>query len=122
MPDPEVNNAAGEESFIRWIRARAGLIKPDPSSLVVVGTGDDLAVLDWPRGDLVMAGVDQCLDGIHFDSKIHSPQAIGIKAVNRNLSDCAAMGCRPAALIISAALPSNLPGGSGLEYAKNLYI
>src|SRR5271163_4848533 len=111
MLDPNTDNAAGEESFIRWLRDRARNVRSDPPDLVNVGIGDDLAVLKWP-GELLLVGVDQCLDGIHFDSKIHSPQAIGIKAVNRSLSDCAAMGCRPAALVISAAMPA----GIGLEY------
>lgn len=66
---------------------------------------------------MLLPGVDQVLDGVHFDSKIHPPAAIGSKAVNRCLSDCAAMGCRPAAILIAAALPI----GSGLDYAKELY-
>jgi thiamine-monophosphate kinase len=85
--------------------------------MVRVGIGDDLAVLDWPAG-LLLAGVDQCLDGVHVDSKVHSPRAIGKKATNRSLSDCAGMGCRPVAVLIAAALPS----GCGLDYAKEIYL
>jgi thiamine-monophosphate kinase len=85
--------------------------------MVRVGIGDDLAVLDWPSG-LLLAGVDQCLDGVHVDSKVHSPRAIGKKATNRSLSDCAGMGSRPVAALIAAALPS----GCGLDYAKEIYF
>jgi thiamine-monophosphate kinase len=55
---------------------------------------------------------------VHFDSTVHSPRAIGAKVMNRNLSDCAAMGCLPAAAVLSAALPR----GVGVEYAKELYL
>ena len=45
------------------------------------------------------------LDGVHFDSAVHSPRDIGRKVMNRNLSDCAAMACLPAAAVATAALP-----------------
>ncbi len=37
--------------------------------------------------------------------------------MNRNLSDCAAMGCLPAAAVVAVALPRE----AGMEYAKRLY-
>lgn len=103
----------GEFDFIDWIRA-----KQKPSPLVNVGIGDDLAVLNWPKDDLLLVGVDQVLDGVHFDSKVHSPRAIGRKVMNRNLSDCAAMACLPAAALATVALPK----GVGAEYAKELFL
>ena len=38
--------------------------------------------------------------------------------MNRNLSDCAAMACLPAAAVATVALPK----GIGLDYAKELYL
>src|SRR5271170_326972 len=104
---------AGEFDFIQWIRS-----VQTPSDLVKIGVGDDLAVLNWPKDDLLLVGCDQVLDGVHFDSKIHSPRAIGKKAMNRNLSDCAAMACLPAAAVATVALPK----GAGEDYAKELYL
>jgi len=103
----------GEFEFIHWIRSQQ-----TPSDLVKIGVGDDLAVLNWPRNDLVLVGCDQVLDGVHSDSKVHSPRAIGKKAMNRNLSDCAAMAALPAAAVATVALPA----GVGEEYAKELYL
>jgi thiamine-monophosphate kinase len=103
----------GEFDFIAWLRAQQ-----TASALVRVPAGDDLAVLNWPPEDLLLVGVDQVLDGVHFDSAVHSPRQIGAKVMNRNLSDCAAMACLPAAAVVSAALPK----GSGLQYAKELYL
>jgi thiamine-monophosphate kinase len=108
-------NESGEQAFLSWLAARA-----DVGASGDVGdgnVGDDMAVCAWADG-AVLASVDQCLDGVHFDSKIHVPEAIAGKAVKRSLSDCAAMGCRPVALLVSAALPI----GSGLEYAKRLHV
>ncbi len=102
----------GEFDFIQWIRTRS------PATAVVqIPPGDDLAALKWDPSDLLLVGVDQVLDGVHFDSAVHSPRNIGHKAMNRNLSDCAAMACLPVAALASVALP----GGAGVEYAKELY-
>src|SRR5688500_11935315 len=104
---------AGEFDFIDWLRR----LQPR-TALVPVPAGDDLAVLKWPADDLLLVGVDQVLDGVHFDSSVHGPRAIGRKAMNRNLSDCAAMACLPAAAVVSVALPR----GRDVEYAMELYL
>jgi thiamine-monophosphate kinase len=105
--------AGGEFDFLEWLRSQRS-----SSDLVRLAQGDDLAVLKWPADELLLVGVDQVMDGVHFDSKIHSPRLIGRKAMNRNLSDCAAMACLPAAAVTTAALPR----GVGIEYAKELYL
>jgi thiamine-monophosphate kinase len=103
----------GEFDLIEWIKSQH-----PPTDFVPVPQGDDLAVLKWNAADLLLVGVDQVLDGVHFDSGIHSPRLIGAKAMNRNLSDCAAMACLPAAAVVSVALPN----GGGIDYAKELYL
>lgn len=103
----------GESDFIEWIRSRqSGLPHLE------VGIGDDLAATRWKDGALLLAGVDQILDGVHFDSQIHLPRLIGQKAMNRNLSDCAAMGCEPVFALASVALPR----GCGIEFARELFL
>jgi len=104
---------SGEFDFIAWVRQQQ-----TRGDLVAVPAGDDLAVLKWPADDLLIIGADQVLDGVHFDSAVHSPQTIGRKAINRNLSDCAAMACLPAAAVATVALPR----GTSIEYAKELYL
>lgn len=102
----------GEFDLIDWIRRNQ-----QASPLLAFGVGDDLAALNWPAGDLMLVGVDQVIDGVHFDSAIHSLAQIGRKAMNRNLSDCAAMGCLPAAAVVAVALPRRF----SLDQAKELY-
>jgi thiamine-monophosphate kinase len=103
---------SGEFDLIDWIRNQQR-----NSPLIHIGVGDDLAALNWPAGDLLLVGVDQVIDGVHFDSAVHSPRQIGRKAMNRNLSDCAAMGCLPTAAVVAVALPKN----RSLDEAKELY-
>jgi thiamine-monophosphate kinase len=103
----------GEFDFISWVRSQQRA-----SDLVQLAAGDDLAILNWKPDDLLLVGTDQVLDGVHFDSSVHSPRQIGRKAMNRNLSDCAAMACLPAAAVATVALPL----GTAMEYAKELYL
>src|SRR5436190_16864868 len=103
----------GEFDFISWLRTQQRT-----SALVSLPAGDDLAILRWPPDDLLLVGVDQVLDGVHFDSARHAARAIGRKAMNRNLSDCAAMACLPAAAVATVALPR----GASIDYAKELYL
>jgi thiamine-monophosphate kinase len=103
----------GEFDLIEWIRSQH-----PATDFVPIPQGDDLAVLKWNANDLLLVGVDQALDGVHFDSAIHSPRQIGRKVMNRNLSDCAAMACLPAAAVATVALQR----GTGGDYAKELYL
>lgn len=103
----------GETEFLEWLRKQQS-----PSSMVDLPAGDDLAILRWPSDQLLLVGVDQVMEGVHFDAAKHSPQQIGAKAMNRNLSDCAAMGCWPAAALACVALPKK----HGMQYARELYL
>jgi thiamine-monophosphate kinase len=103
----------GEFDFINWI-----CTQQPRSQRVPVPAGDDMAVLTWQADDLLLVGVDQVLDGVHFNSAIHSPRAIGRKVMNRKLSDCAAMACLPAAAVATVVFHQ----GTSLEYAKELYL
>jgi thiamine-monophosphate kinase len=104
---------AGEFDLIDWIQRNQA-----KSPMILTGIGDDLALLKWPANDLLLVGVDQVIDGVHFDSSVHSPEQIGRKVINRNLSDCAAMGCLPAAAVVAVALPKVV----SIEYAQQLYV
>ena len=95
----------GEHELIAWLRGRL----PAGGADVVVGIGDDAAVLRAPRGELLVQTTDTLVDGVHVDSRLLTSHAIGRRSVAVNLSDLAAMGARPAWLLLSLVLPATLP-------------
>ncbi len=74
---------------------------------VVVGPGDDCAVLDCGQpGRYLLFKTDAVVEGVHF-TKEAQPEQLGHKALGRCLSDVAAMGGRPLAALVTLALPDN---------------
>ncbi len=71
---------------------------------VVLGIGDDCAVLRPPAGELILATVDAVVEGVHFDARF-TPAEVGWKALAVNLSDLAAMGARPLWALCALAVP-----------------
>ena len=72
---------------------------------VVIGAGDDCAVLDFGLPDkLLLFKTDAVVEGIHFE-KDTPPEKIGRKALARCLSDIAAMAGTPTAAVVTIGLP-----------------
>ena len=72
---------------------------------VVVGAGDDCALLDVGLGDrLLLFKTDAVVEGIHYTSDTE-PERVGHKALGRCLSDIAAMAGTPTAALVTLALP-----------------
>jgi thiamine-monophosphate kinase len=76
---------------------------------LLVGIGDDAAVVEPPRNRAEVLTVDAIVEGIHFDRAFVPPDAIGHRALAVNLSDLAAMGAAPRLALLSMALPTALP-------------
>ncbi|MGO3128427.1 MAG: thiamine-phosphate kinase [Luteimonas sp.] len=91
--------AAGEFDLIDRIRARV-VARDD----VVLGIGDDAALLQPPAGMQLVVAMDTLNAGIHFPHDT-APADIGWKALAVNLSDLAAMGATPAWCTLSLSLP-----------------
>lgn len=77
-----------------------------PHPRVVVGAGDDCAVLDLGLPDRwVLFKTDAVVEGVHFDAGA-LPEQIGHKALARCLSDVAAMGGEASSALITLGLPT----------------
>ncbi len=72
---------------------------------VVLGVGDDAALLDVPAGQWLVAALDTLVEGTHFLPGC-DPLSIGHRALAVNLSDLAAMGSEPAWALLGLTLPS----------------
>ena len=71
---------------------------------VLVGVGDDGAVLQVPAGSALVVSTDTLVRDVHF-SDDYSPEDIGYKALAVNLSDLAAMAAQPAWASLALTLP-----------------
>jgi thiamine-monophosphate kinase len=102
----------GEFAFIDWLRRRT-----PAAARVLIGPGDDAALLAWSSGAGCIVSTDMLLEGSCFVLAEAGPRRVGRKAMAVNLSDIAAMAGRPTAALASVGLPRR--GGRAL--AEELY-
>lgn len=89
-----------------------------------LGLTDDAAVLEVPPGKALVVTTDTLVAGVHFLPD-DPPDLIARKALRVNLSDLAAMGARPAGVLLAAAFPAvtdeswliRFAGGLGADLA-----
>jgi thiamine-monophosphate kinase len=112
-----------EDSIHRWLSKQ-------PRAKNLAGSqGHDAAVLKLAQGRPVLC-VDACVEGVHFEPQA-SPRAAGRKAAGRALSDLAATGAHPEALLLGLRAPADVEesrlramlrgvGAMGLEHGAPL--
>lgn len=113
MPDPvppradegsdDTLGAVGELAVLARIFPRL----PDADA-ALVGPGDDAAVVAAPDGRFVVT-TDTMVHGPDFRLAWSSGYDLGWKAAATNLSDVAAMGARPTALVVALTAPPATP-------------
>jgi len=84
---------------------------------VLVGPGDDAAVLRIRNGHVVVS-TDLLVEGRHFRRDWATAEDVGHRAAAQNLSDINAMGGRATSLTIGLAAPSDLPVQWALDFAR----
>ena len=92
-----------ERELIRRIQRQA---RATHSKSVLVGIGDDAAVLRLRPGHDALITTDLSIEGTHFRREWHPADSIGHRCLARGLSDIAAIGGEPVAAFLSLALPS----------------
>jgi len=73
---------------------------------VVVGIGDDAAVMQLASNEQLVVSTDTMVEGVHFPQTTH-PYDIGHKLMAVNLSDLAAMGAQPRWASLALTLPDS---------------
>lgn len=98
----------GERAVLARIQARLGTTGRRAASLVI-GIGDDAAVVAPTRNAQTVLTTDAQVEGVHFERRFSAPADIGYRALAVNLSDLAAMGATPRWALLSLAMPDDFP-------------
>ena len=120
---PRVNvplSRIGEDAVVRLFtdaRRRTGAGRADA---VLVGPGDDAAVVRAPRGARLLLTTDLLAEGVHFRRRWAPPADLGWKLAAVNASDIAAMGGRPLWALLSLSFPAALEGSFAAELGRGL--
>jgi thiamine-monophosphate kinase len=110
LSDGRAIGEIGEHAFLERLCARFGF-PADPSGpgrSVLLGVGDDCAIVDPARRPLALT-TDALVEGVHFLPGWLSPAEIGVRAVMVSLSDLAAMGATPSYLLAAVVAPNRTP-------------
>ncbi|SMB94656.1 thiamine-phosphate kinase [Desulfonispora thiosulfatigenes DSM 11270] len=103
----------GEFGFIKRV-TKDSIFNP---SEIIVGIGDDCAVLPLDEKNYLLASCDMLIENVHFLKNKSTPYQIGYKSVAVNFSDIAAMGGYPTGVMISIGFPKE----NSLEEIEQVY-
>src|SRR6187431_3454428 len=103
MTQPDTLRGIGEGASLARIFPRL-----PHSDFALVGPGDDSAVRSAPDARFVVT-TDMMIHGPDFRLAWSTPFDLGWKAAASNLSDVAAMGAVPSALVVALAAPRDTP-------------
>lgn len=103
MMDADTLSSLGENAALARIFPRL-----PAASAQLLGPGDDCAVVAAPDGRYVVT-TDMMIHGPDFRLAWSTPFDLGWKAAATNLSDVAAMGAVPTALVVALAVPAETP-------------
>jgi thiamine-monophosphate kinase len=105
-----VANPSGEFEFIKRLRQRATLESQSSQATpsLIVGIGDDAAVIRPTAGKDQVIATDLLVEDVDFRRTTVPPFFLGHKALAVSLSDIAAMGARPRWSLISLGIPEEV--------------
>lgn len=72
---------------------------------VLVGIGDDAAVMRWTDGERLVMTCDAMVERVHFHKRTMSAHAVGYKALAGTISDLAAMGATGKFATVTLVVP-----------------
>jgi len=99
VSNPETLASLGENEALKRTVSRL-----KKSENTIVGSGDDAAVVKTSNDRFVVT-TDTMIEGNDFKTEWSSAFDLGWKAVATNISDVAAMGAKPTALVVALAVP-----------------
>ncbi len=103
----------GEFGLIKRLTEK--IILKQPSS--IKGIGDDAAVIEPGKDEVILFSTDMLAEGIHFDLTYTPLQHLGYKAVSVNVSDICAMNGIPTQITVSIGVSNQF----SVEALEELY-
>lgn len=108
-----------ERQWLRWVRRdAAGQRNP----AVRLGIGDDAALLEVGPGYEAALTTDLFLEDVHFLRRADPALVCGRRCAVRALSDLAAMGAAPVALLVSVGFPADLEAAWGRGFQRGIRL
>lgn len=97
----------GERALLAQMRTAGATAGGPLGDDIVIGTGDDAAVLAGNRPTVL--SVDTAVQDRHFRLDWSTPEQIGARSVIASAADVAAMGARLSGILVSIAMPPSTP-------------
>lgn len=107
----------GEFGLIERIKK---LLPPSTSDDVIIGIGDDTAVIKIDERRSLLATCDIQIEDTHFRLHNISAYQLGRRSMAVNLSDIASMGGKPTFALVSLGLPKDLSQSTFDEIIKGM--
>jgi thiamine-monophosphate kinase len=111
-------DAFGELRFIQEIKSHYSGFKRATRN---VGIGDDCSIIGTAARNDILVTTDTQMDGVHFNSKLISPEHIGERSVAITLSDIAAMGGHPQYLFLNLGLPKTMDSNTAFKIMSGVH-
>ena len=99
------NATVGQYTEKELIERIASIIGKSSRSDILIGIGDDTAVVSGSGDSRLLYTCDMQVAGVHFDLAVITPFQLGRRALAVNLSDMASMGAEPQYALVSIAMP-----------------
>ncbi len=112
----KIADIGGEFALIRRV---TGIQSDDPA--IIKGVGDDCAVLEYSADKYLLVTVDMMVENDHFSLTWHTPEQVGKKLMESNVSDIIAMGGTPRWAFISLSLTQVTDVEFMDEFYRGLY-
>lgn len=108
----------GETGLLKKIRER---FRRQNHPSLILGPGDDAALLRAKPGRILVATQDDLAEGAHFETRWTNFRRLAHKLLRINLSDLAAMGAvEPVGVLASAGFPAGAPQKWATEFLEGL--
>lgn len=104
----------GEAGFLDLLRDWTG----GATGEVVLGPGDDAAILRMPGSREIVVSTDAYVEGVHFDRSYLAPDEIGHRIMTGALSDLAAMGADGHAAFVNVHAPPD----TAVDFLRRVYL